>query len=274
MELENQNYKQYGNSEKSGGEKEIDLLVLFKHLLKKWWIIVLAAVLAGVLSLAYARFLVKPTYRSYFTAYVNNKQSRQTSDSLTNSDILASQELVRTYSKILTGNTMLMKAAEALGDEYTYRDLAKMVKTQPQDDTELITVYVTAGTKEEAYKVCAAIESISPDMMAEKIKGSSMAIIDTTQMPDMRHSPSYTKYALIGTLIGGFAAILIIIIRYFLNDKVPDENALEERYKLPVVGVIPDMSSTGPHGYYGRYGRYGYYGRKRDSEDVKEDNQQ
>ena len=89
-----------------------------------------------------------------------------------------------------------------------------------------------------------------------------MAIIDTTQMPDMRHSPSYTKYAAVGALIGAVLMLTVVIIRSFMNDKVPNEAALEERYKLPVVGVIPDMTAIIGRGEYGRYSRYGYYGRK------------
>ena len=241
------------NNQVSAAEKEhdVNIAVLFKTLLKKWWIVFLAALIVAAGSLCIARFLVKPTYQACFTAYVNNKQSKQTNDSLTNSDILASQELVRTYSKILTGNKVLMKASELLGDDYNYRTLAEMVKTLPQDDTEIITVTVTAGSKEEAYR----LETISPDCMADIIVGSSMKIVDTTQMPDMRSSPSYTKYTLIGGIVGGLCAVLLILIRALMNDRVSDYSELEERFSVPVVGIIPDMSKSHSDGS-------GYYGYK------------
>ena len=122
--MDNQEYKTVGGAPQK--EKEIDLSALFKSLFKKLWLIAAVALIAGAASFAYARFFVKPTYQAFFTAYINNKQSSHSSDSLTNSDILASQELVRTYSKILTSNTVLMRAADLLDEDYTYTSLAKI----------------------------------------------------------------------------------------------------------------------------------------------------
>ncbi len=269
--MESQTFKNAKNQ--TAGDQDIDIIVLIKSLLKKWWLIFLAAALVGTCSLLYARFLVKPTYQAKFTAYVNNKQSKYGNDSLTNSDILASQELVRTYSKILTSNTVLMKAADLLGDDYSYATLAKMVKTQAEDDTEIISVLVTAGSKEEAYKIASAIEAISPDCMAEIIEGSSMKVVDTTQVPGTRNSPSYTKFSVIGALIGGVIMAGILTVKFFTNDTVNDDAELEKRYSVPVVGIIPLISkSSSEHGgYYGYYGHYGYgASRKQKNADPKE----
>lgn len=263
--MENGEYKVKDNHIIEERGREVSFTDVLKKLISGWWLIAAAVFVAALLALLYAKFLVKPTYQACFTAYVNNKQSKQANDELTNSDILASQELVETYSKVLKGNKVLMKAAERLGEEYdlkyTYKDLSEMVSTQPQDGTEIITVLVTAGSSKEAYRVCSAIEEISPECMADIIEGSSMKIVDTTQEPDMRHSPSYTKYTVIGAIIGALAAVSFILIRMFLDDKVSDESELEKRYTIPVVGVIPDMSKTSPDGYgYYKYG--GYYKRK------------
>ena len=242
-------------------EQEIDVIALLKVLLKKWWLILLAGAFVGLGALGYAKYLIKPTYRATFTAYVNNKHERNVTDPLTNSDIQASQELVRTYTKILTSNTLLMKAADILDSDYTYADIAKMVKTGAQDDTEIINVYVTALSKEEAYKICSAIESIAPDCMADIVEGSSMKVVDTTQMPGSRNSPSYTKYSLVGAAVGALLMIAILSIRSFTNDTVNSEDELEKRYSVPVVGVIPNMSKSAvEHGGY-----YGYYRHRKNN---------
>lgn len=253
----------YNTDQMAGG---VDVAALIKTILRKWWMIAIAVLLAAAAALCFAKYLVHPTYQAHFTAYVNNKQSKQAdNDQLTNSDILASQELVRTYSKILTGNTVLMKAAELLGEDYSYRDLVEMVKTEPIDDTEIIAVYVTADSPDEAYSICAALETISPACMADIIVGSSMKIVDTAQMPDMRHSPSYTKYTVVGALIGAALMLAYIVTKQLFDDKIKDEKGLEERYGIPVVGVIPDMSKDS-HGS----GYYAYY-RKHENKENEED---
>ena len=254
-------------SDKNVDRGGVDVASLVKTVFRKWWMIAIALLVAAAAALCVARFFVHPTYQAHFTAYVNNKQSKQpNTDSLTNSDILASQELVRTYSKILTGNTVLMKAAESLGEDYTYRDLSEMVSTQPQDDTEIIAVYVTADSPEEAYNISAALETISPDCMSEIIVGSSMKIVDTTQMPDMRHSPSYTKYTVVGALIGAVLMLGYIVARQLFDDNVKSEEGLEERYGIPVVGVIPDMTKKSSDDGYYSYGRSDAASQKRRAE--------
>lgn len=86
--------------------EEIDLIPLFKAVVSKWWLIVIFAVVLGMVSYFVTDTFVTPTYRSGFTAYVNNRSGVTASGTeatgskkLTTSDITASQSLVKTYSK-------------------------------------------------------------------------------------------------------------------------------------------------------------------------------
>ena len=60
--------------QKSFGKREIDVSSIFKALWKKLWLILLVGVVCGGLTYAATKVLVTPTYRSGFTAYVNNKK--------------------------------------------------------------------------------------------------------------------------------------------------------------------------------------------------------
>ena len=48
-----------------------------RELFKKLWLIVLIGILVGAAAFGAAKIFVKPTYRSSFTAYINNKQLQQ-----------------------------------------------------------------------------------------------------------------------------------------------------------------------------------------------------
>ena len=61
---------------------------------------------------------------------------------MSSSDISASKQLVLTYQKILTSNTILTASASSMGFDATYSTLQKMVSTEVKDDTEIISVYV------------------------------------------------------------------------------------------------------------------------------------
>ena len=245
---------------------EIDLIPIFMALLKKAWLIILAALVVGAGFFAGTKFLVTPTYRASFTAYVNNRSQYYSDDTnrLTSSDLSAAQELVRAYSKIITSRTVLTTAADTINYKVSYSQLSSMVSTSVENETGIITVYVVGETPKEAYELALATAEVAPVQIADIIEGSSMKIIDTPRTPTGIYKPSYIKNTILGMFTGAAVAALYIVIRQLVDDKIKSEDALEAKFSIPVVGVIPDMNAGSKHGgyykgYYYNYS-YGYYG--------------
>lgn len=250
------------NTDNNEAALEIDLLPLLLHLLKKLWIIILVAVISGTVTYTASKMFVKPTYRCGFTAYINNRLATSDKELLTSSDVTAAKELVKTYANILKSNTILSSADEVFDLDYSVEKLKKMISTEIQDGTEIIQIYVVAKTPEEAYKVATAIASTAPENMADIVEGSSMKIVEFPQMPKAKYQPSYTRYALIGFLLGALLSAAVLIIRYLLDDTVTDEAEIENRLNVPVLGVIPDVfARSGGKSKYYYYNNY-YYEKK------------
>lgn len=235
---------------------EIDIISILKALLNKIWFIIIFALIIGGMFFIGTKLFVKPTYRSSFTAYVNNK-AQTNSDSLSNSDIMASKELVQTYSKILTSNSVLMMSAEAINLDASYSTLTEMVSTYIEDQTEIITVYVESTSPQQAFDLAKSISVISPKYVSEIVEGSSMKIIDNPEMPENRYKPSYFKSTLFGVMLGMLIAIFGVVVNYFVDDRIKSEKTLEPRYSIPVVGVIPDINTLHKNG--SDYYSYEYY---------------
>lgn len=223
---------------------EINIIPILKEILRRLWLIVLVGLIVGGAVFVGTKIFIKPTYRSGFTAYVNNKQSKENTDFLSSSDISASKQLVLTYQKILTSNTILTASASSMGFDATYSTLQKMVFTEVKDDTEIISVYVVDTDPQFAYEYAQAIAKTAPQYMAEIVEGSSMKIIDHPEFSDKRYKPSYMQFAFIGFLIGAAIVLLFVIIRYFMDDTVKDENEIETRFAIPILGVIPDVTKA------------------------------
>lgn len=251
------------NKKKDAHEFEINLIPLLKELLKKLWLIVLVGLIVGGSVFIATKIMIKPSYRSGFTAYVNNKQGNQKdNDFLTSSDVTASKQLVLTYQKILTSNTILTAAAESIGVDLSYSTLLKKVTTEVKDETEIISVYVEDTDPEFAYEYAQAIAKIAPQYMAQIVEGSSMKIIDYPEYSDKIFKPNYMRFALIGFLIGAVIVMIIVIIRYFMDDTVKGESDIESRFTIPILGVIPDISkASNSHSDY-------YYAQENNTEQV------
>lgn len=246
--------------ERTPQEVEIDLLPLLKALLAKVWLmIIVGAILAG-LAFGAAKLLIKPTYRSGFTAYVNNQHAQSSKDSLTYSDLTASQQLTQTYSYMLRSNSVLTAAAASINSNLSYGELKKKVMTEIQDETEIISVYVIDEDPEFAYQLATAISKTAPEYMTEFVEGSSMKIIDYPVWSNSRYGPSYMKYAVLAFLVGVLIVIIKTIVEYFKDDKIKSEQDIEERFDIPILGIIPDVFQieNGRPGYY----EYNYSSKK------------
>ena len=100
-------------------EVEIDLVQIARIILKKLWVIILGGIVGGIIALAVTLFLIDPTYRSSFTAYVNNRTaSNQNTEMISSADASASQNLTHTYAAIMTSRPVVEQAIERAGLKY------------------------------------------------------------------------------------------------------------------------------------------------------------
>lgn len=228
------------------GEEEntIDLRPLLRALLRGAWIIILAAVLLGAAAFWGTKMLIAPTYRSSFTAYVNNRTNAESTTSVTSADLSASRSLVQTYAAILTSRTVLEEAAVEAGTNYSYSQMNQMVSTSVVSDTEIITVYVVSTDPVEARDLAQAIADVAPLRVSTIVEGSSMQVVDAPVLPTSRYAPNYQRNTMMGALLGAFLAAALIVLRELMDDHVKDEEALEERFGLPVLGSIPNIAEA------------------------------
>lgn len=234
----------------------IDLVPLLEALLRNWLVIAVVTVALAAAAFVGAKMLITPTYQSGFTAYVNNRVDSENQTALTNADLSASRYLTYTYAEIMDSRTVLEQAAEYAGLEDSYSRLSSMVTTEIVSDTEIIAVYVVHPDPAVAKSFADAIAEVATEQVAAIVDGSSMRIIDHPVLPKGIYSPSYTRIAIIGALLGFLLSAGIIILRTVLDDRVKDEESLETRFGIPILGTIPNTSSAASAG--GSYYSYGY----------------
>lgn len=247
---------------RNNADREIDLLPLLKALLLKLWLMLLVGFIVAAAVYGSTMIFIKPTYRSGFTAYINNQKAQSSDKSvLTNQDLVAAQSLTKTYSHIICSNSVLSAALQSIDSDLTFKEFSRMVSTKIEDETELITVYVVNRDPQLACDLANAIVKTAPSYMSDIVEGSSMKIVDYPQVPESRFGPSYLKYGLFGFIFGFLVIAVIEIIRFFKDDSIKDENELEMRFSIPVLGIIPDVaqSNKGGSSYYSEGYGYGEY---------------
>lgn len=234
-------------------EIEIDLLHLIKILWQKAWVILICTILVGAITFSYALFFVTPQYEAKAMMYVNNSSFSvgSTSFSISSSELTAAKSLLDTYVIILKSRTTLEKVIDQAGLDYTYEDLADMVSASAVNSTEVFQIVATSSIPAEAELIVDTIVEILPDRIADIVDGSSVRLVDRAVLPTHRSSPSYTKYAMIGLILGFVMCCGVIIVLDLMDTTIRDEDYLYQRYNMPVLAVVPDAHET-------RRGSYGY----------------
>jgi len=253
------------NTKLDNNEFEIDILHLLKVLWKKAWIIILCTILLGAITLSYAYFFVTPQYQAKAMMYVNNSSFSVggASFSISTSELTAAKGLLDTYVIILKSRTTLEKVIEEADLDYTYEYLSGMVTASSVNSTEVFQIVATSSDPGEAELIVDTIVKVLPDRIADIVDGSSVRLVDHAVLPTHRSSPSYTKYTMIGLIIGFLLSCGVIVLIDLMDTTIRDEDYLYQRYSIPVLAVVPDAYET-------KRSSYGYYYKQKDAAEKTE----
>ena len=234
-------------------ELEIDVLELARALWKKAWAILLVAVIVAGSVLACTVVFIKPKYTAQSLLYVNSSNISLGSAkvSISASELSAAQSLVDTYIVILKTRTTLNDVIAQSGVPYTYEEIIEndMIKAEAVNSTEVFAIEVTSTDPKEAETLANTIGAVLPNKIASIVEGSSARIVDYAVVPSKKSSPNLTKNTLIGFVLGAFLAAAAVVVEKLMDTKVRDTDYLKQTYDIPVLAVIPDLTSSGGKNY-------------------------
>lgn len=235
-------------------EEEIDLLKLALALWHRAWIIVLCACILGAGAFYWTYRKMYTSYRSSAMLYVNNNSVSLGSAklSITSGDIKAVNNLMETYSVILTSRNTLGEIIEETGLPFTYEQLKDMIKTETVGDTAIFRITVTADDPQLSAHVANSILAILPEKISTVIEGSSAQIVEHAVPGEPIVNGRPVRSAAIGALIGAVLSSAVVIFLHLMDTKIRNEDFLLENYKdIPVLTSIPNLNQSGKGGYYG-----------------------
>ena len=223
-------------------EDNIDLRRLFNAILRKFWAVVLAAVIGAGVAFLGTFYFITPKYRSSALFYVNGNSLSVGSISL--SDLSAAKDLVKSYIVILKSRETLNSVIDYAGIDYSYAELSGMISAASVNDTEIFQVYVTSDDPHEAEKIANAVAYILPKRIESIIDGATAKIVDYAVVPSAPFSPNHTKNTLIGLLAGAALALAIIVIQDIIDITIRTSDDLSNVTTLPILAAIPDMNTV------------------------------
>lgn len=220
-------------------EIEVNLLDLAVELLKKWYWIVVAAVLGLVLAILVTKCVITPTYDSKAMLYVLTNTTSVTSvaDLQIGTAITGDFEVIATSKPVIDKAIKIIKENE--GVKFTRGDIQGMLKVSSLEDTRILVIETTSENAEHACMVANAVAEATAIRMEEITKKDPPTTVELAEVAKEPSNPSMTKNAILGFLIGAVLACAVFVIQYMLNDNIKTEEDVWRYLGEPTLVSIP-----------------------------------
>ena len=233
---------------------EIDFGRVFRAIMDRVWTVVGVSVVCAVLMFVGTFFFVTPQYKSAAMFYVNNNSFSvgDASLSISSGDLVTSRNLVDSYIVILRTRETLNDVKDYAGVNRSYSELRGMISAAAVDETEIFQVSVTSPDPNEAERIANAIAYILPKRIGTIIDGTSAKVVDSAVIPTRPSSPSYSKNAVLGFLLGLLMSAGIVALREIFDITIRSEEDVTQICNHPILAAVPDMNahSKGSSYYY------------------------
>lgn len=217
---------------------EFTLKELIDVIMKKKTFILIITMVCLCSFFIYSKFVMKPSYTATLQMYVNPN----TKESITSlSDINYAQKLVNTYINFLQTNTFYNQVIEASGLNYTVKELKLMTEIKAINNTEIFSISVTTHHPNDSYRLVLIMEEIAPTLIKSIKYTAEISVVDPAVLPTIPSKPNILSNTILGGLSGLILSIAFFILWEILDVKLKNQEDLENKYQIPIIGVIPNF---------------------------------
>ena len=217
---------------------EIDVLAVLHKLWTKKLLILFTAFYFAAFSFLGTYFFIQPTYTSTTRIYVVNQATDN--KNLSAQDLQAGTYLVNDYKEIITSNDVL---SEVIKDEklnLSEAELSKMVSVNIPTDTRLISISVKAKTGQDAQVLANKVREVASKKIKTVTKVEDVTTLEEAKLPSSPSSPNIKRNVLLGAILGGFVAIVAVLVREVLDDRIRRPEDVEDVLEMTLLGIVPD----------------------------------
>lgn len=181
--------------------------------------------------------LLPDHYTATVSMYVLTKSAEST-DSITNTDLSASQMLTNDVAKLIQGSRVQSDTAKAL-NMTTLADYD--ISVSNETTTRVINISVTGDSAESVAVVANALAEATDEVAREAMDLKSINVIDEAKTPNAPSGPPRLMYTAVAFLAGIFLAIALVVLLDALDTRVRNPEEIAELLDIPVIGYMPAM---------------------------------
>lgn len=219
---------------------------------RRRWMIFFGIILVSTLIGGWIGYTIPRTYEAKTDLLVNSMGKVEENSAPTMGEIETNLRLIETYTDIFTSNRLVSEVKIVLGDSYTKPEVAKKVKLETGNGSQIITIITRDSTPEKAAKLANTYaltfqEEIQTLMNLDNITILKEVIVGT----DTKMIKPFTFYYLIVSLgIGFLISIAVVLIGEVYFARLNTERKVEKSLGIPFLGSILMKKEKNSNSHY------------------------
>jgi capsular polysaccharide biosynthesis protein len=216
-------------------DDEIDLMEIFFVLKKRLVAIILCAIIGAFAAFGYTYYLVEPLYTSSSMIYIFSKTTSVT----TALDLQIGSQLTVDFEILGKSRPVLERVISELNLDTDYESLLETITVENPKDSRIIKITVKNTDPQLACDIANALADNLSARVAEVIDTDKPSSVEMAVPAIRPTSPSKSKNTMFGGIVGMLAAISVILVRYFSDMSIRDEDDVRKYLGLGTLAAIP-----------------------------------
>jgi len=215
-------------------------------LIKKNWLVLVAAMALGLVAAGGVVLTATPTYTASTRLYVSVPAQEGSASTDLNQGTSFARQAVASFVDVADSEIVRARAARALRDGTTAADLAGTITTASPANTVLIDISAVDADPRRAAKVANAVGAAFSETVIQKLEkpssgAQSLIRVTTVQRAATPTQPSAPKVPLtiaLGGLSGLAAGLAFAVLRALLDTRLRTVQQLEALTRKPFLGAL------------------------------------
>jgi capsular polysaccharide biosynthesis protein len=224
-------------------KETISFKELLETLKKRFVMIILITMTAGLLSGIVSYFFLTPIYQAS-TQILVNKSADEAAYNF--NEVQTNLQLINTYNVIMKSPAILDKVAKELKLDITAGELNEKISVASEKDSQVINLSVMDADPKKAAKIANKTAEVFQTEIVKIMNVDNVSILAkaTVSQNQSPIKPLPLLNVVISMVVGLIAGVGIAFLIEFFDNTVKNEQEIEKLIGVPVLGVIATMDDS------------------------------
>lgn len=233
-------------------EVEFDLMQMFRYLLRRIWIVLIATVVFAGAGYLYSRHNAVPVYTANCTVFVYQDNSAGkptgTSGTVGYNEILLSMYLTNDCRSLLTSRRVTAPVVEELQLNMSPDSIGEGLTVTGLDDSRILQLSYTDTNPKRAAAVLNKLVDVAAPEIETTLSVTDFKVVDYAEVPVTPGKTNIARDTIMATAIGFVLSVAVLVVLFLLDDTIRNEDDVERFLGLSTLTTIPvsaDLSTDG-----------------------------